>query len=160
MARLRFALAQLIAAVLFIGFGFAALRNADEFWSSATSTLAIVSISAALAGAIVRKGRSRTAWIGFAVFGWTYLLVGLLSPRDISFPRGGPAQEPIPSPLPLIECGLHCLKTYINPNPSGWQHYVNAYYLNISHSLAVILFGLVGAVLGRLLAVKDERPNP
>ena len=35
MTRLRFTLAQLIAFVLFIGFGFAALRNADGLWASA-----------------------------------------------------------------------------------------------------------------------------
>jgi hypothetical protein len=158
MSRHLFTLAQLMAVVLFVGFGFAALRNADAFWASATLTLAIVSISVALVGAIVRKGRSRTAWIGFAVFGCTYLLVGLLSRRDISLPRGFLGQEQIPDPHLLIEWGIGTIKTYINPSPRGI--YGHTYYLWISHSLGVILFGLVGAVLSRLLAVTDERPNP
>jgi len=40
MNRFRFTLAQLMAIVLFIGFGFAALRNANALWASATFSLA------------------------------------------------------------------------------------------------------------------------
>jgi hypothetical protein len=154
MTRLRFTLAQLMAIVLYVGFGFAALRNADEFWASATSTLAIVSISAALVGAIVRKGRSRTTWTGFAVFAWTYLLVGLLPPRDVSFPSGGGLT---PSPRLLIEWGCEHLQSYIYQSTKVLHGHIH--YLQISHSLGVILFGLVGAIVGRLMAGKDERPN-
>ena len=35
-----------------------------------------------------------------------------------------------------------------------------AAYVQLSRSLEIILFGLVGAVVGRLLAVKDDLPNP
>jgi hypothetical protein len=64
MTRLHFTLAQLMAIVLYLGFGFAALRNADDFWASATFTVAIISISTALVGAIARK-------VGLYVeFGW------------------------------------------------------------------------------------------
>lgn len=50
MNRFRFTLAQLMAIVLFIGFGFAALRNANALWTSATFSLAILTVSVALAG--------------------------------------------------------------------------------------------------------------
>ena len=40
MSRLRFTIAQAMALVIFVGFGFAALRNAEEFWASATYTVA------------------------------------------------------------------------------------------------------------------------
>ena len=78
MNRLRFTLAQLMAVVLFVGFGFAALRNADNFWADATYTIAIISLATALLGAIVRRGTARVSWIGFAVFGWTYLMLDFL----------------------------------------------------------------------------------
>src|SRR3954462_13313050 len=81
MTRLRFTLAQLMAIMVYLGFSFAALRNADPFWASATYTLAIMMIAAALLGGFIRKGRARTAWIGFAVFGWVYLLIDVLPPR-------------------------------------------------------------------------------
>jgi hypothetical protein len=33
-------------------------------------------------------------------------------------------------------------------------------YLQVCHSLEVILVGYVGAILGRFVAVQDERPDP
>ena len=47
MTRPRLTIAQLMTVILLVGFGFAALRNADDFWASATYTLAIISILAA-----------------------------------------------------------------------------------------------------------------
>ena len=69
MTRHRFTLAQLMAIVLSVGFGFAALRNANELWASATYTLAFLMNLVATLGALARKGRARLAWVGFAVFG-------------------------------------------------------------------------------------------
>src|SRR5437868_3875327 len=89
MTNLRFTLAQLMAIMLYLGFGFAARRNADDYWASATFTVAIISISAALVGAIARKGRARMTWAGFAVFGWAYVVTGLLAPRMVRTPFGG-----------------------------------------------------------------------
>jgi hypothetical protein len=51
MTRLRFNLAQLMAVVFCLGFGFAALRSADDFWASVTYTVAIIMIAAAPVGA-------------------------------------------------------------------------------------------------------------
>jgi hypothetical protein len=48
MTRPRLTIAQSMAIVLFLGFGFAALRNADAFWASVTFSLAIISVSVAL----------------------------------------------------------------------------------------------------------------
>jgi hypothetical protein len=55
MTRPRLTLAQLMAVVLLVGFGFAALRNANPSWASVTFSLAILAVSVALAGACSRK---------------------------------------------------------------------------------------------------------
>src|SRR2546423_1907622 len=73
MTRLRFTLAQLMAAVVFIGLGFAALRSASVLWASAVFTLTVAVLSAAILGAMGRRGRARMTWAGFALFGWVYL---------------------------------------------------------------------------------------
>ena len=73
MTRLRFTLAQLMAAVIFIGLGFAALRSASLLWASAVFTLTVAVLSAAILGAMARRGRARMTWAGFALFGWVYL---------------------------------------------------------------------------------------
>ena len=159
MTRLRISLAQSMAIVLYLGFGFAALRNASEFWASATYTLAIVLIAAALVGAFARSGRARTPWVGFAVFGWTYLLIVHLPEWGF----GGLGFGPIRKPHLLIELGTARLQPFIKPSdPGGLGGYrINLmHYEQVSQSLGIILFGLVGAVLGRLLAWKGERPNP
>jgi hypothetical protein len=161
MTRLRLTITQLMAVVLYFGFGLAALRNANDFWASATFTVAIAAISLALVGALARKGRARMIWAGIAVFGWVYLLIVLLPPRH----NGGLGFGPIPWPHLLIEWGAACLQPFIYPLPPG------AYplppgtsgllqYEQVGHSLGIILFGLAGAVLGRLVAVSDDRPNP
>jgi hypothetical protein len=140
--------------VLYLGFGFAALRNADEFWASATYTLATILIAVTLVGAFARSGRARTPWVGFAVFGWTYLLIVHLPDRSI----GGLGFGPIQKPLLLIEWGTARLQPYIKPLPQGAGGNLMPYE-QVSHSLGIIRFGLAGAVLGRLLAAKDERRN-
>jgi hypothetical protein len=159
MTRLRFTLAQLMGIVLYLGFGFAALRNADEFWASATYTLATILIAVALVGAFARSGRARTPRVGFAVFGWTYLLIVHLPDWSI----GGLGFGPIQKPLLLIEWGTARLQPYIKPLPQGAGGLAGRSFLmpyeQVSHSLGIILFGLAGAVLGRLLAAKDERRN-
>src|SRR4051794_24921422 len=73
MTRFRFTLAQLMAAVIFIGLGFAALRSAPRLVASAVFTLTVAVLSAAILGAMARRGRVRMTWAGFALFGWTYL---------------------------------------------------------------------------------------
>jgi hypothetical protein len=151
MTRLRFTLAQLMVLVLCLGLCFAALLNADEFLASVTFTLTTMTISAALVGAFVRKGRARTTWVGFAVFGWAYLLVSRLP--DLNTPIAGKLH----GPYLLIEWGIAELSPYIYPPGTGINW---AEYEQVSHSLGIVLFGLIGAVLARFLAPKDDRPNP
>jgi hypothetical protein len=149
MTRLRFTLAQLMAIVLYVGFGFAALRNADEIWASTAFTLAVLMMSVAPLGALARKGRARMAWAGFAVFGWSRFLVGAL-PLTTSSVFG-----PISSPGLLSEQGFTHVLPYLFTPAGGFSSDHTQVFL----SLDIILFGLVGALVGRIMAGKDERPN-
>jgi hypothetical protein len=140
MTRLRFTLAQLMGIVLDLGFGFAAMRNADPFWASATYTLATILIAVALVGAFARSGRARTPRVGFAVFGWTYLLIVHLPDWSI----GGVGYGPITKPLLLIEWGTARLQPYIKPLPPGGGGSLLMPYEQVSQTLGIILFGLAG----------------
>jgi hypothetical protein len=150
MTRLRFTLAQLMVLVLVLGFGFAALRNADHYWANATYTIAILSVSTALLGAIVRRGTARVPWIGYAVFGWTYILLELLP----SWTPSGFGFERVARPTLMIMWAIGRLQPYIN----GSTHLFH--YDQVSYSLGIILFGLVGSIIGRFIAPKQEPPNP
>jgi hypothetical protein len=154
MTRPRLTIAQLMIVILLVGFGFAALRNANQFWASATYTLAIISILVALLCAFARKGKARMTWAGLAVFGWAYLLIDLLPDRSV----GSLGAGPIPWPSLIIEWGTAQLQPFIHPLAPGTYDW--AYYDQVSHSLGIILFGLIGAVIGRLVATRDDRRNP
>jgi hypothetical protein len=166
MSRLRFTLAQLMAAVIFIGLGFAALRSASPLWASAVFTVTLAVLSAAVLGAMARRGRARMTWAGFALFGWIYLgttfgpwasVNGVMAPPYVTrwvldywdAKRGPVGQmdlwpgEVLFSPFPPAAL-----------TPPG-----SVQFRRVGHCLAAILFGLVGAVLGRLTAAEDGRPN-
>ena len=149
--RPRFNVGQLMGIVLYLGLGFAALRSASDFWASATFGVAIVMVLGASLGAAARRGVARMTWAGFALFGWAYLLLSVLPPRRDNFFGFGP----IPWPYPLMRSLISQVAPYIRP-PSGFD-YVHD---QVIYSLQLILFGLVGAVVGRVVAVKDEQPNP
>jgi hypothetical protein len=145
MRRLRFTLTQLMAVVLSSGLGFAALRNADAFWASATFSLAIVSVSVATAAACARNEKGRTPWAGFAIAGGARLVIWLLSSRTVGSLDG--------PPRPL----LYQFQAYINPMASGGVKYIA--YTQICNSLDVMLVGLVAAAISHFIAVKDDRPS-
>ena len=155
MSRLRLTIAQLMAIVLLVGFGFAAIRNSNQLWANAAYTLAFFMISAAPLGGLARKGAARMALSGFAVFGWARLLVGSMPQMtDNVFGWG-----PIPPPKLLNVYAFTYLLPLVAPSAPGFTGYTfddaGTYF-----SLEIIFFGSVGAVVGQLLAVKDERHDP
>jgi hypothetical protein len=168
MNHLRFTLAQLMVIVLFIGFGFAALRSASVLWASAVFTFTVATLSVAVLGAMARRGRARMTWAGLALFGWVYLgttfgpwaaVNGVTAPPYATrwpldywdakvLSRGGWMETAPPGEM-------------LFPRFSGGLWLPDAFQTRRSgHCLAAILFGLVGAVSGRILAPRDERPNP
>ena len=70
----RLSILGLMAVVLFVAVGFAALRSTSALWASAVFTLTVALLSASILGAVARRGDARLPWHGFAVFGWAYLL--------------------------------------------------------------------------------------
>ncbi len=184
MTRLRFTFAQLMAAVIFASeLGFAALRSASLLWSSAVFTLTVAVLSAAILGAMARRGRARMTWAGFALFGWIYFGTtfgpwaddnGVKAPPymtrwvlDYTLARlrntnrlvdsGGVPGEVLFSPFPTWGMGGG-MGGGGGPGPPAAV--LDALqFRRIGHCLTAILFGLVGAVLGRLIAAKDDQPN-
>jgi hypothetical protein len=74
----RFSIVSILGAIVFVGFGFAALRQADDLWNSSLFSLTIALLLAAALFAIYRTEARRAFWIGFALFGWGYLSVSLI----------------------------------------------------------------------------------
>jgi hypothetical protein len=83
MRAVRFPIAGMMAAVLIVALGLAAVRNASPTWASVTflSTCAVLCL--AIVGIICRGETERAWWLGFALFGWGYLLLAFWSSIEL-----------------------------------------------------------------------------
>ena len=78
MRRFRFHIGTLLILVLILGVGFAALRESDETWYSSIFSLTLGMLSVSILLAIHRTETRRAFWLGFALFGWTYVGLSLV----------------------------------------------------------------------------------
>jgi hypothetical protein len=86
MRRVRFSVASLLAVVFFVAVAAAALRLATDAWDSALlATTAIVLLTAALL-AVHGTEPSRSYWLGFELFGLSYLVASLIPPIEARLP--------------------------------------------------------------------------
>jgi hypothetical protein len=82
MSRVRFNIASLLVLVLVLAVGFAALREANDLWDSAVFTLTVGLLLGSVLLAVHRTERRRAFWLGFAIFGSTYLGFSLVPPIE------------------------------------------------------------------------------
>jgi hypothetical protein len=75
MRRARASIAMLLVYIALFAVGLAALRVSSRLWANVGFSLAITLLLAAVAGLIYLRGESRAFALGFALFGWPYLLI-------------------------------------------------------------------------------------
>jgi hypothetical protein len=185
MTRLRFTLAQSMAIVILIGVGLAALRSASALWSSALFTLTVVVLSAAILGAMAFRGRARMTWAGFALFGWIYLGTafgpwaegnGLKAPPYVTrwvldytsqrswyanrIDTGVPGEVLFPAPSIMYGMGGGMKSGQVSGAPAPVVLVDMFHFRRIGHCIAAIVFGLIGALVGRIMAARNDQPNP
>jgi hypothetical protein len=78
MKRIRFNIASLLVVVLFFGVGFAALRESNDLWDSGLVSLTLGALLISILLAVHRSEAKRAFWIGFALFGWSYLALPIV----------------------------------------------------------------------------------
>jgi hypothetical protein len=78
MKRIRFTISSLLIAVPFAGFGFAALREANETWDSNTFSITLAALLISILLAVHLTNKRRAYWLGFALFGSAYLGLSLI----------------------------------------------------------------------------------
>ena len=79
--RPRISLAQLLAVMVPIAVGMAAIASPSAFWEGAIFVLTLILLFTAIVGVIYRKGEDRAFWLGLSLFGWGFFLLS----SDISF---------------------------------------------------------------------------
>ena len=78
MRRFRSSIAGLLGVVVLVAVALAALRDSTDAWDSGLLSLALLILLAATLSAVHRMGRQRASWLGFALFGWAYLVASLI----------------------------------------------------------------------------------
>jgi hypothetical protein len=77
MIRARASIATLLVVVGLLAIGFAALRVSSRLWACACVSTDLLALVIAIGASIYRRGSRRAFWVGFALFGWTYLILAL-----------------------------------------------------------------------------------
>jgi hypothetical protein len=78
MRRFQFSIASLLSTILVVALGIASLRSASDAWDSGVLAIVLLTLLVAVLLAVHRSDRARAYWLGFALFGWAYFLVGLI----------------------------------------------------------------------------------
>jgi hypothetical protein len=82
MRRFRFTIASLLGVVVFLAVAIASLREATDLWDSGVFTATAGLLLASVHWAVHRTGLRRAFWLGFALFGWAYLVASLVPPVE------------------------------------------------------------------------------
>jgi hypothetical protein len=75
MPRYRISLAGSLGIVAVIAMGLAGMRSASTLWTTVAATVTLALLLAAVIAARLLDGLDRAFWAGFALFGWSYLLL-------------------------------------------------------------------------------------
>src|SRR3954454_6558962 len=86
MRRPRFTIASLLGLVVFVAVSFAALREASDIWDSGVLGVTLALLLTSVILAVHRNGQRRAYRLGFALFGWAYLLMSLVPPVEARLP--------------------------------------------------------------------------
>lgn len=81
----QFSIRGLLWAVTILAVGMAALLNASGIWQGLSWALVLYALTAAILLVIYRREEKRAFWLGFATFGWLYLLLFLTSQAPSQF---------------------------------------------------------------------------
>jgi hypothetical protein len=190
MRRRRLSIIWLASVVVISGVGIAALRFATEVWAGVVFTLALFVLGIAVLGVIYRYGARRAFWSGFALFGWGYMVVcfapwfrdevrpylfttklqeaavAMINPPQVQTPAGAGDASANGSAYVVIDQagqGTHgrTHSSVRNLLAELWGQGVDAHaFERICHSLWALLFGLLGALLGRALWIGRDQASP
>jgi hypothetical protein len=68
-------ISELIVVVVITAIGLAAIRSGSPSWAGAMFSITFFAIICAILGIALGRGMRRVYWLGFAVLGWSYLVL-------------------------------------------------------------------------------------
>jgi hypothetical protein len=152
----RVSIASLMFVVVLVAVGIAALRNPSYWGTSAIYSVTLALLIFSTAGVIFRKGESRLHWAGMAFFGWSYLIVAIVS-SDLNPPT-------------LITTWLLMEIDNRWPQEDIWNNmkFQSVHgiaprgpllFFQMGHSVLALLSGLLGTILVRVFARLEDKQS-
>ena len=131
MHRVRFSLASLIALIVIVAVGCAALRNPSYLVASALLMVTMVILLLGIVGVVYSTGQGRAFLLGFVLFGWAHLLL-----RAIPFETFGRS---------LFDYALWRITPEVDWHSPGREGLI--WGDGIQHLLATLVFAILGGWL-------------
>jgi hypothetical protein len=177
MHRVRFSLAGLMGFVVVAGLGFAAMKHPTDLLAESAFTLTSLVLLTGILGSLFRRGPVRAACAGFTLFAGSYFVFGcVVATSERSMPEFSREWQQRLVTFRLLDL----LDAYVHPDdavpqrPSGMspQEHREAMrkqmeailesrrFVRIGHTTLALLAGILGAVLGRVIAEGDDRVRP
>ena len=134
MPRFQFSLRALLGATAFVAVACSTLLYASGTIASVVFTVTVIVLLAAIVAALFRQGTARAFWVGFAIFGWSYVwLVQWPNPNTgLGIPAGaavGLQEHQGLATTKLMSFTYHALLPLVRTPPSQpWQPYAPVYW--------------------------------
>jgi hypothetical protein len=148
MRRFHGSIAGLMAIMVPIALGLAALHEATQVWVNLVFNLVVAALLTATYEAKRHKGVAGLWWAGFASFGWAHLVLGL-----IGMPWG---QSFGISPDLVTQEVTGRLASLLEPDTSAAAVKTRTAKFLVVHCVSSLLFGLLGAAVFGLFASRDR----
>jgi hypothetical protein len=182
----RITIRSLLGVVSLIAIGIAALRAADDLWDSGMLGLTVLGLMTAVPLAVHRTDGRRAYWLGFALFGWAYLVASLspqIGPRlpttmglafiDSKIPGREATTSAVfsytASPVFGYTSPFYTLPTTMQGNAWIWDLTTGNWvpgpasttenFIRIGHSLLALLLAFVGGLWSRYLYGQGRRES-
>jgi hypothetical protein len=154
MRAFRMSIAGLMALVLFLAVGLAAFRSGTETWFRSLYTATIGVLLLSILAARFSRGILSAFWFGFAVVGWSYLLLGFgLQPGE-----GRNAYEELDEEVSINHFLI--TTTLIKKASIAHKQYAAIYEVGrygydipIGHLIATVILAVVGGAIACFLGV-------
>lgn len=140
--RFQFSLASAFIVMTLFSLAAMALRSGDWLWARVIFSLTLAILLAAILGIVYRTGVNRAFWLGFAIFGWTYLLLAFTPAFRVAEHHlfGKQVHSYLKDYSPEASSGIVI-------DSSGSRIAVFS-FAQIIYSLSAWLFGLIGGFVG------------
>jgi hypothetical protein len=175
----RISVAGLLGLVAVIAIGIASLRFATVAWTTAATTVTVGVLLAAVLGVIYLRGAARAFCVGFALFGWVYLIlvdwswIGAQVGHDLTGGLGDLAEVVHPAETPRLTAAFgpmtgqtqgqrNALRLASNIAQAGQITRSQQRYIMIGNFVAIgrlvlaLAFAFAGGVTARALASRGE----